>query len=69
MVVRLPRQPGTKEPRYGHLLSGEVSLAAPAEPPRPREDRLAALQAEIAMLRQEVEDLKEQFAAFRRQFE
>lgn len=70
LVARLPRQPGTKEPRYGHLLSGEISLtAAPAEPPRPREDRLAALQAEISALRLEVEDLKQQFAAFRRQFE
>ena len=25
LVVRLPRRPGQKEPRYAHLLSGEVT--------------------------------------------
>jgi uncharacterized protein YceH (UPF0502 family) len=69
LVVRLPRPPGGKEPRYAHLLSGPVSMASPAEPPRPRPDRLAALEAEISLLRREVEDLKQQFADFRRQFE
>jgi uncharacterized protein len=70
LVVRLPRQPGTKESRYAHLLSGEVSsVEAPPEPPRPRQDRFAALEAEISLLRREVEDLKRQFADFRRQFE
>jgi uncharacterized protein YceH (UPF0502 family) len=70
LVVRLPRQPGTKESRYAHLLSGEVSsVEAPPEPPRPRQDRFAALEAEISLLRREVEDLKRQFADFRKQFE
>lgn len=70
LVARLPRQPGTKEPRYAHLLSGEVSsVEAPAEPPRPRQDRFAALEAEMSLVRREVEDLKQQFADFRRQFE
>lgn len=69
LVVRLPRLPGTKEPRYAHLLSGEVSVEAPPEPPRPRQDRFAVLEAEIALLRRDVEDLKRQLAEFRRQFE
>ncbi|MGC9971024.1 MAG: YceH family protein [Bryobacteraceae bacterium] len=70
LVVRLPRQQGTKEPRYAHLLSGEVSsVEASPEPPRPRQDRFAALEAEISLLRREVEDLKQQLADFRRQFE
>jgi uncharacterized protein YceH (UPF0502 family) len=69
LVVRLPRLPGTKEPRYAHLLSGEVSIEAPPEPPRPRLDRFAALEAEMSLVRREVEDLKQQFADFRRQFE
>jgi uncharacterized protein len=70
LVVRLPRQPGTKEPRYAHLLSGEVSIVeAPPEPPRPRQDRFAALEAEMSLVRREVEDLKQQFAEFRKQFE
>jgi uncharacterized protein len=67
LAARLPRQPGTKEPRYAHLLSGEVSTVAgasePAQAARPSyEQRLAALEAEI-------ERLKLEFAEFRKQFE
>ena len=64
LAVKLPRQPGWKEPRYTHLLSGEIDMTAPeAQPEAPRrEDRLAALEAEVA-------ELKRQFADFRRQFE
>jgi uncharacterized protein len=64
LAVKLPRQPGWKEPRYTHLLSGEIDMAAPEAPPETprREDRLAALEAEVA-------ELKRQFADFRRQFE
>jgi uncharacterized protein YceH (UPF0502 family) len=37
LVAVLPRQPGTKEARYAHLLSGPVELAVAAESPsRPR---------------------------------
>src|SRR3984885_7016318 len=32
LVVVLPRQPGTKEFRYAHLLSGEVEAGVPALP-------------------------------------
>jgi uncharacterized protein YceH (UPF0502 family) len=69
LVVRLPVQPGRKEPRYAHLLSGEITTEQPAEPSRPREDRFSALEAEVGALRREVEQLREQLAAFRRQFE
>ena len=64
LAVKLPRLPGWKEPRYTHLLSGEIDMAAPeAQPEAPRrEDRLAALEVEVA-------ELKRQFADFRRQFE
>ncbi len=71
LVVRLPRLPGTKEPRYAHLLSGApdvTALETPAPPP-PREDRLAALEAEVRELHEEIRALKEQFATFRSQFE
>jgi uncharacterized protein YceH (UPF0502 family) len=78
LVAKLPRQPGTKEARYAHLLSGPPALevAAPgpaastppvAAPPAP--DRVAALEAEVAALRRELGELREQFATFRRQFE
>jgi uncharacterized protein YceH (UPF0502 family) len=32
LVVRLPRQPGQKDARFAHLLSGEVNVEALAEP-------------------------------------
>jgi uncharacterized protein YceH (UPF0502 family) len=63
-VVRLSRQPGQKEVRYSHLLCGEVTAAAVDSQPEPEvePDRLERLE-------REVEDLKRQFAEFRKQFE
>jgi hypothetical protein len=72
LVTKLPRRPGEKEQRYAHLLSGEprVETAShPAETPGPRTDRISVLELEIARQRDELEDLKRQFADFRRQFE
>jgi len=72
LIVKLPRRPGEKEARYAHLLSGAPSVSenepdAPAPPPRA--DRVTALENEVALLRSELQDLKDQFAVFRRQFE
>ena len=78
LVVKLPRLPGTKEPRYGHLLSGPIEVAAltappPAEPAtlivRTENDRVAKLEAEVAALRAELSEFKQQVADFRKQFE
>jgi len=78
LVVRLPRQPGTKESRYAHLLSGSIESTPTPSPLRPepatvavrREDeRLAKLEEETAALRRAVADLKQQFAEFKKQFE
>jgi uncharacterized protein len=79
LVVRLPRQPGTKESRYAHLLSGpvEVEQSPAAAPPRqssthsaaPSSDRVARLEAEVAALRQSLAELQQQFSEFRKQFE
>lgn len=78
LVTRLPRQPGRKEQRYAHLLSGmpdvsEESGTVPIEPARARvlaeNERLAALETEVAALRCEVEALRGQLATFRAQFE
>jgi uncharacterized protein len=60
MVGRLSRQPGQKEVRYGHLVSGEVQQVEPE--PEVELDR-------IGRLEREVEELKRQFHEFRRQFE
>ncbi len=77
LVKVLARQPGTKESRYTHLLSGEPEPAIVAGDHRARSgagqanssDRMGHLESEIAELRNDVADLKQQFAAFRKQFE
>jgi hypothetical protein len=67
LVVRLPRQPGQKEGRFAHLLSGEVDVEAIVETERPT--RRAGLEERVEALAAEVEKLKEQFEQFRKQFE
>jgi uncharacterized protein YceH (UPF0502 family) len=66
MARKLPRQAGTKEPRYTQLLTGEPETAAEAPAPAERgpsdRDRLAALEREMA-------DLKREFGEFRARFE
>jgi uncharacterized protein len=74
LVRMLPRQPGTKEARYRHLLSGdgeEVDAAylAPTAPPSGNDDRLERLEQEVAGLQRAISDLQEKFANFRKQFE
>lgn len=60
----LPRQPGTKETRYAHLLSGEVESQEVAATTGAEfstdDDRVAKLESEVAQLRQELTELKEQ---------
>jgi uncharacterized protein len=80
LVKVLPRQPGTKEARYVHLLSGDVresvsqpadspSSAAPAQSTVCDSMRLALLEEEVVALRAEVASLKRQLAAFQKQFQ
>ena len=81
LVVKLPRLPGTKEPRYSHLLSGPIDVAAlasapsaaPAEPAtlavRAENERISQLESDSVALRSELADLRQQFAEFRKQFE
>ena len=76
----LPRQPGTKESRYKHLLAGDAEDAADvsvARTPSPvsafsqsaEADRIARLEDELSDLKNEVAALKLQLATFRKQFE
>ncbi len=65
LAAVLPRQPGTKESRYVHLLSGPVEAAAVAATPpmhasgaQADDERIAQLEAAVATLRQEVADLR-----------
>jgi uncharacterized protein YceH (UPF0502 family) len=76
MVRVLPRQPGTKEARYMHLLSGdaqEFSVASVASATIAEHSEtngaLQRLASEVQELRKEVAELKEQLASFRKAFE
>ena len=71
LVVRLPRQPGQKEVRFAHLLSGEINIETVAiESERPsRQSGVERLEQKVDALTAEVERLKDQFEQFRKQFE
>ncbi|HZM11870.1 MAG TPA: YceH family protein [Candidatus Limnocylindrales bacterium] len=76
LAAVLPRQPGTKESRYAHLLSGEVEAgelpaarAVPSSSASGGDERLSRLEEAVTALRNEVGELKQQFADFRKQFE
>lgn len=79
LVKLLPRQPGTKESRYAHLLCGDVLTNEPQvasvrsgseiEARLSDRDRVAQLEDEIAALRADIANLKQQFAEFRKQFD
>jgi uncharacterized protein YceH (UPF0502 family) len=78
LVTRLPRQPGQKEVRYAHLLSGEpkIETFSPAEGSvstgRRRtgdSERVDGLEQQVVTLTMEVRKLQEQFEEFKKQFE
>ncbi len=73
LVSKLPRQPGRKESRYAHLLSGKPQETQTETIIRPKApiaiNRLDELQQQIDELQQEMQDLKTQFATFKSQFE
>ncbi len=69
LLVQLPVQPGKKEARMAHVLSGAVDVeeleasAAPAPPPK------SALREELEDLKARFDALEEEFRTFRSQFE
>jgi uncharacterized protein len=77
----LPRQPGTKESRYVHLLAGDVVVPEAASAASLSSansasthttvdaDRMIRLEEEVSTLRKEVADLRDQLEGFRKQFE
>ena len=65
-VARLPREPGKRDSRYAHLLSGEVEIPAASEIMRPtpalsqsEHERITQLEQQVQVLQQEIEELKE----------
>jgi uncharacterized protein YceH (UPF0502 family) len=74
LVKMLARQPGTKEPRYAHVLRGDVEgqQAAGEEFVTSASldgARITRLEVEVGNLKSEVASLKQQLENFRRQFE
>jgi uncharacterized protein YceH (UPF0502 family) len=72
LVAMLPRQPGTKESRYTHLLSGAVESVAVISHEELRstdEDRIGQLEDEVIALRRELMEVQRQLGEFRKQFE
>jgi len=66
LAAILPRQPGTKESRYAHLLSGSVESIAVAIPdvspqhqPSAGNERIERLEAEVSDLRRQVDELRQ----------
>jgi hypothetical protein len=76
LAALLPRQPGTKESRYAHLLCGPVeSIVQPVQPMAAgaqehaasspaHEERIAQLEATVEELRHEVARLREKVENF-----
>lgn len=73
LVIKLPRQPGRKEPRYARLLSGEIDVealaASTAAPSAANSENTANLSERIDALETQIKELREEFAEFRKQFE
>jgi uncharacterized protein len=69
LVARLARQPGQKEVRFAHLLSGDVPLEAPTPAPVERVTSRQTLEQKVDALSAEVEKLRLQFEEFKKQFE
>lgn len=79
LVVRLPRQPGQKESRYVHLLSGEVDVEALAASfavqhsaggrNSESSERIEKLEQQVEFLTTELQSLRQMFEEFKKQFE
>ena len=77
-AVRLPRQPGTKESRYAHLLAGEVQIEEREAVPRleaatlevrQENERILRVEDELARVKGQLAELRQEFVEFKKQFE
>jgi uncharacterized protein YceH (UPF0502 family) len=74
LVVKLERQPGQKEVRYAHLLSGEVvvtnqTFEKSSSARQSENERVAKLEEDLENLRSEFNLFRQSFEDFRKQFE
>jgi uncharacterized protein len=72
-VMKRPKQPGHKESRHVHLLSGEPEESAEDSGPplivRVESGKIEEMENEIKTLWEEIENMKQAFSDFRNQFE
>ncbi len=72
LVAKLPKQPGTKESRFVHLLSGEPEMNTidiNEEASNANNERIQKLEEQVELLKNDLEDLKRKFEAFKSQLE
>lgn len=69
LVTRLERLPGQKDARFAQLLTGPVDLEALAAAHPTRSQAAESTNERITKLEAEIEQLKTEFAEFRKQFE
>ncbi len=76
LVIKLERQPGQKEARYAHLLSGEldvVTLSMSRDKPVPGNngyhERIEKLEQQVERLSEELNSFRGTFDEFRKQFD
>lgn len=76
LVAKLERQPGQKEARFAHLLSGKVKMEdlppareKPTALAKDSDERIGKLEHEVAILQSELTAFRETFDEFRKQFD
>ena len=75
-LKKMLRMAGRKEPRYAHLLAGEVEIGAEAPRPEPaaisvkaENQRITVLEEELQKLREDFNGLQAELEKFRKEFE
>jgi uncharacterized protein YceH (UPF0502 family) len=78
LVTLLSRQPGQKEQRYAHLMSGEPVIQHSEKQSQPEaarvkvmaeDERIVVLESEVALLKDEIALLKQTMEEFKAQFD
>ena len=75
-VKKLPKQPGRKESRYSHTLSGESLAVEPEnetvsyepDPDKNENEEIDKIKQEVESIRTELHDLRKEFEEFKSQF-
>lgn len=74
LLIPIPKQPGQKEARFAHLLSGDVDFEAvsseiPTRSSAAGNSRIGELEEKIAELESELGSFRDEFEEFKKQFE